>query len=356
MSQDRWSEDLIIRACLAPDDELATLFDEFGKLGSLDHLNSGVVRLLPYLYRRLEKIEITAPQLGVVKGVYVKSWYQHQVSRRKTLDTAMDALSDIEFLVLKGFALQALVYNSDPPTRPGDDVDILVRPEQREEALDRFLKLGFVMGHTLEKEHALTLKPSVSLVRGDEYVDLHWALYPTTNPGSVVRDLFTRFVLCDNRGQSFATASVTDHLVHGLVHGSAKNEVSPIRWVLDCSLLLKHPDCDLKQLVTTSEDWGWSRIVGRQLGRLEQEFNIPVDSEIVAMLKRNGSPLFIRFFQWSRNLQPSPGRKILAVLLINGLYLRENTPARRMSILQWATFGAWLRAAIALRRPGQVAS
>lgn len=356
MSQDKWSEDLIIRACLAPDEELATLFDEFGKLGSLDHLNSGVVRLLPYLYRRLERIEITAPQLGVIKGVYVKSWYQHQVSRRKTLDTALDALAGIEFLVLKGFALQALVYNNDPPTRPGDDVDILVRPEQREEALDHFLNLGFVMSPTLEKEHASALKPSVSLVRGDEHVDLHWALYPSTNPGSVVPDLFTRSVSCHNRGQSFATASVTDHLVHGLVHGSAKNEVSPIRWVLDCSLLLKHPDCDLKQLVTTAEDWGWSRVVGRQLGRLEQEFSIPVDSEIVAMLNSNSSPLFIRFFQWSRNLRPSLGRRILSVLLINGLYLRENTPSRRMLILWWAMSGAWLRAAIVLRRPSQVDS
>lgn len=349
MSRDEWSENLIIRACLAPNEQLPALFEQFAELGSLDELNPGVIRLLPYLYRRLERTGIAPPQLGVMKGVYLKSWYQHQVSRRKTLDTVLELLGDTEFLALKGIALQALVYNSDPPTRPGDDVDILIRPEGREQVLERFLSRGFRIAKMFPKAHVLNLQSSVSLTRQDEHVDLHWALYPSVIPGAVVRDLFDRSIMCDNRGHTFSTASVTDHLLHGLAHGSAKNEISPIRWVLDCALLLQHPDCDLQQLVDTASAWGWADVAVHQLERLRRDFGLQVDPKTLAALHSARTPGYIRLFHWSRSLRPSIGRKALAVLFINGLYGRENSLEKNLPLWLWAVRATVIRLQIALR-------
>jgi hypothetical protein len=77
-----------------------------------------------------------------------------------------------------------------------------------------------------------------------------------------------------NSQSALRTASVNHHLAHTLVHGAARNEVSPIRWVLDASLLLKHQDLDWQSFLRNSAELGWSDLVAKQLLTLQDTYGL----------------------------------------------------------------------------------
>lgn len=269
-------EHLLIIACLAPDENFEAAFRAFDSQSSLDGLNEGAIRLIPYLYRRLLTAGIQSPRLPILKGIYARFWYIENMYRVKGPGMCMSTLEGVPYLVLKGQALQRLVYAGDLATRPGDDTDILVRVEDRDRALDRFLKAGFVMKQRRWRRDLLALHPSVGLTREGVDVDLHWDIRPPVENVNVPAVLL-RDAQPINFGETRAqTASVNHHLAHTLVHGAAHNEVSPIRWVLDASRLLKHPDLRWSVFWDDARELGWSDVVERQMVVLRDSYKVEI--------------------------------------------------------------------------------
>lgn len=269
-------ERLLISACLAPERDLELAFRELDSDASLDGLNEGTMRLIPFLYRRLLRAGITSPRLPILKGVYTRYWYLENMYRARGVVQCASILEDLPFLVVKGQALQRLVYQNDLATRPADDMDILLRVDQREEALDRFLENGFRPKQARWKKDLLAMHPSVGLTRSGVDIDLHWDLKPPVETVNTA-EIFFR----DSRTIKFGefdlqTSSINHHLAHTLVHGAARNEVSPIRWVLDASQLLLHPDFLASKFWWDTQELGWENLVEEQIGILRDTYRISI--------------------------------------------------------------------------------
>jgi hypothetical protein len=90
--------------------------------------------------------------------------------RQRTVDEALEALSGIPVLLLKGISYLGRIYD-DPAARPMTDVDLLVSPSRREEALRRLQRKGYwLAGKARERSawhHAASLKKS------NASIDLH---------------------------------------------------------------------------------------------------------------------------------------------------------------------------------------
>lgn len=91
----------------------------------------------------------------------------------------------ISHLLFKGCHIRERIYD-DPALRPASDLDILVTKEQRRQAIDLLLSLGY---HLYPKEE--NVSHEVTLGKGRLYIDLHWDLL---RPGRTRRPLAEEFL------------------------------------------------------------------------------------------------------------------------------------------------------------------
>lgn len=280
------TEALLITACLATDDNLESAFRDFEKFGSLDDLNEGTLRLVPYLYRRLEKRKIPSVRLGILKGIYSRYWYLHHMFRSTNLELCQRILEGIPFLVLKGRAFQHLLYGEDAPTRPTDDTDILVHPKNRREVFQRFLTEGFETKFPRLHDEVLMLGPSMGLEKDGTSIDVHWGFYPPVDHEGLVDEMFKSSIPLLPGNGGTRTLCISHHFLHTLVHGWGRNEVSPIRWVLDASLLARNPDIDWDYMTSEARASGWSAIASRQLQFLSSKYEVKPPEHVVPLLSR----------------------------------------------------------------------
>jgi hypothetical protein len=317
------TESLLIKACISESDQLEAAFREFEKFGSLDDLNEGTLRLIPYLYRRLEKEGITSQQIGILKGIYTRYWYLHQMFRAKSLNICRDVLKEIPFLVLKGQAFHSLLYGNDPPTRPGEDTDVLVRIEDRGEALRRFIASGFQKKVPRLTRELLTMHPSVSLVRSGVEIDLHWDISPPTAGVDTSKVFFRDAVELASTSSLFLTASANHHLAHTLVHGWGRNEVSPIRWVLDAARLVNHPDVDWASFAENVNELGWGDVVQMQAHRLRNEHGLAIPPEVIKKIQLLGTGKHEHALTRHRTLNNGLGKKMSSLIFMRPAFLRS---------------------------------
>ena len=92
----------------------------------IDEIDYASMRLIPYLYKQSLKFRIGLSNEGICKGLYLRSWYTTQVKSAMPQRELRDLGLFHGSVILKGAALQQSVYRADPPTRPADDIDVLV--------------------------------------------------------------------------------------------------------------------------------------------------------------------------------------------------------------------------------------
>lgn len=317
------TEDLLIRACIAEPSAFEGAFREFEARGSLDDLNEGTIRLIPFLFRRLERERISAANFGILKGVYTRYWYLHHMHRSRGLGLTSEILSEIPFLVLKGQAFQSLLYGMDAPTRPGDDTDILIPTAQRHTAFKRFQAAGFHPRFPRTLTERLDLNPSTPLTRKGTDIDLHWQVYPPSGGVDVVDLFFGRSIVIPGPMGGLRTLCLEHHLAHTLIHGWGKNEVSPIRWVLDAAHLVRHPSLDWNDLVHDIVALGWQSVALRQLQRLHDEYQLPVPSGVLTELKESPTGRTQRAYLHHATMKKGLLKIVVSVFLIRPFYLRH---------------------------------
>ena len=95
-----------------------------------------------------------------------------QLMQRKVLQDTHNEFKQtgIEYLVFKGAHLRHTIY-ADPTHRPVCDIDILVRDEQKFDAVNALLQAGFNAHHEAEN-----ISHETSLHKNNVWIDLHWHL------------------------------------------------------------------------------------------------------------------------------------------------------------------------------------
>lgn len=286
------AEHHLLRAALLSDrTAVRASFDEWKLCVDLNDVEYGSLRLLPLLYRNLQRLGIGDDAMPRLKGIYRNAWVRNQLVLEQGL-RALRTLRDerIATLVLKGAALIADGSYAELALRPMEDFDLLVAPEDFARAIDVLRANGWNFHPAdVDPEWYLPYRHAVAL-KNDAHgeLDLHWAS---------IRDRF-------DGDEAFWSGSVegklqnvevrvlqpADQLLQLCGHASARNvDVAPIRWVADAWLLLtKHgPELDWERVVTIARDRKLSFVVLRCLEYLHVALGIDIPLSILLELERD---------------------------------------------------------------------
>jgi Uncharacterised nucleotidyltransferase len=306
-------QELLLEAGTAPTGAAGAAWEAWKRRNSLDGVDPAAQRLLPLVYRHLQDELADDADLGRLKGLYRRSWYRNQIVLRWT-GQALESLraARLDTLTLKGAALSALYYR-DSGARPMEDVDILVRTEQAEAALDALAAAGWTPVTDAPRRVFLAVRHAEELARGDgARIDLHWnALW---QPG---RDdaFWDASVDLELHGQRTRALCPSDELLHACVHGAAWNAVPPIRWVADALTVLAQAGdaIDWERLVAQARAREVTYTLAEALGYLAERFEAAVPAGAVEELARTQARLHERVGHRAARAAPSPVRTLCVV-------------------------------------------
>lgn len=262
----------LIRACLSQDAKSfsghAAAWDSSFDIEDID---AASMRLIPLYYKLAQQFGVKIENEGICKGVYLKSWYAYKTQGLMPLEDIMELLGGHEAIFLKGVALRGTVYRHDPPTRPADDIDFLVRPSQARAVVETLMLRGFRPEAKLSIETFTSLRHGVNLSKGKVNLDVHWSVVPIClDPGYLTR-IWIRSQEAEN---GVKVLSDTDSLIHSLIHGYGSNVIAPIRWIVDAALLIRKGSIDWELFSREIEVTGWGPMAMKQLEILSDHFGI----------------------------------------------------------------------------------
>lgn len=220
-------------------------------------------RVAPLLYRALAAgrigDEIPAAFGGACERLYYGAFRKNAIAL-ETGDEVLAALGGvgIDAAPLKGWAFQRggdPLYD-DPGTRPMDDLDLIVRPADREKAAATLAGLGFacVTPELARGGHEVALHRREAGV--DVFVELHWAW---AGSESLMRDFAVsgdRFLdeLCEEDDDGTRRPTHLGHLLFTAVH-AARHAFDRWIWLVDLHRLVSRRETDWPVLLDATRRW-----------------------------------------------------------------------------------------------------
>lgn len=211
-------------------------------------------------------------------------------SLAKALVHMLGAMRDagIAALAFKGQSLGALAYGDFRARRAGD-IDLLLRPRDREAAFAVLESLGY--RETTEREIGRPMTPTewaVCRAYQCEYacfneaegilVEPHWDFAPRTlSVPRLDESSWDRAVTVTVGGHAVRTLAPADLLTALCVHGS-KHEWVRLQWIADIAALVgRHPELDLASILSTGRRRGIERLLLLGLGLAHDLLGAPLD-------------------------------------------------------------------------------
>lgn len=290
-------------------------------------VDAGTHRLLPYLYRRVERHGVESPLRARLRGVYVRYWHDSLRSERGPLqDVAAMVRDGLDPVVLKGTALQLTVYGGDRPTRPATDVDVLIPQERLEEAIEWLEERGYEAPRGFSRTDRFARSKSVGLSYQGLEIDLNWRIHPFGLDPLLERRLMGRRVVVSQGGQVLSSLSPGDHLLHTLLHGSETNPVPMVRWILDsCLLMSELAEADWKIFVDEVARGGYRIPVLPMLLYLRTTWDAAVPELVLRLLTDLRTTAYGVVADWFLGMSNSRGRQVARVAFAHYLSERDMT-------------------------------
>jgi hypothetical protein len=282
---------LLLRAALLDRDEASLAWHSWRLTNVIDELDGGSYRLLPLLYRNLQRHGIADPDMERLKGIYRQTWYRNRIALHAARGVLQAlAAAGIETMVLKGAPLAIETY-AEPGVRPMNDIDIMVPAPSAQRAASVLQKAGFRarryprgLGRAQEIFHALGFANE-----GGVGIDLHWYLIEECrHPGA--DDLFwEESHPLEIGGVPTRALSPTDQLLHVCAHGSRWDPVPPIRWAADAHVLISRnaESIDWAHLVREARRRRLTLNIGGCMAYLREELDATVPEAVVEQLRRS---------------------------------------------------------------------
>lgn len=275
----------LLRACLAEEGTLRFLREWEGRQ-QWEDLDDASLRLIPYLFRTLERNGIESRYQARIKGTYARYWYLYHRDIAPGLEALRSAPAGLgPPLILKGLPLQSLVYGSDPPTRPVKDIDILVAPVHVPAWITHLESLGYVAESPYSLGYGLRYRKSAGYRSDRSSIDLNWRIHEYSADPSIEARMMARSQFVGIAGQSLQTLDATDHLLHTLLHGSAWNPVPPTRWVLDAALLIRGGAITWGTFIDEADRCDWRSPIVEMLDYLSSTFEVEIPAQSMASLR-----------------------------------------------------------------------
>jgi hypothetical protein len=279
------AQKLLLRAALGAGDGALEAWHLWRAAVDLGRLDAASQRLLPLLFRNLERLGARHPDSGRYRSVYRKVWYRNQTMLAELVDLLrLLHAGGVRTLVLKGAALIPLYYE-DVGVRAMNDLDILVPAARARDALDLMAGSEWTTSFPTTSSRVL-LTHSVLFERGLDDFDLHWhVMEECCLPGA--DEAFWRDAV-PLRYQDVDTLALNpgDQLMHIVVHGLRWAETPPLRWVADAMVVLARAadGVDWDRLADLTVGCGVVLPVYSGLRYLASSFAAPIPPGVLARL------------------------------------------------------------------------
>ena len=326
-------QELLLRAALLSREPALESWNEWKRSVNIDVIDYGSHRIVPLLYRNLQRHGVKDPLMERLKGVYRYYLYKNEILMHRVgaLLAAFEA-AGITTLVLKGAALIQLYYR-ESGLRPMLDADVLVHARDAERAMDVLAKSQWKPFRYLQPQMRIPIVHSTPFEdNGGRQVDLHWHLFWECFNAKEDDDYWKNAVAIKIGGVQTLALNSTDQLLHTCWHGARWNEVPPIRWVADAMAIL---DKSAGQIDWTSlfKKCVRHRIilpVKDSLEYLKKTFDVPVpDTVLKSMSAVRISKMERENYEVTLNpMAPPTTGKILRMLYYDYRWLSSSTSSR----------------------------
>jgi hypothetical protein len=210
-----------------------------------------------------------------------------QLMQRKILQDTRGAFetAGIEFLIFKGVQLRHTLY-TDPIHRSVCDIDILVRDEQKFDAIKALLQAGFIAHHKAEN-----ISHETSLVKNGVCIDLHWHLMrPGRSHIDLSNYLFSQrqeFSVFEDSGFYGVSneANLLVMLVHPAITKYVNGSAASLRHLVDIHRLAQSGDINWDRLGDTFEESGTCTAAWASLTWLQMLADQPLFEDLLSQLR-----------------------------------------------------------------------
>jgi hypothetical protein len=327
------TQELLLRAALLEREPALAAWDEWRRTVNLDVIDYGSHRMVPQLYRNLQRHGVKDPLIERVKGVYRYYLYKNEILMHR-IGALLAAFKEagIETMVLKGAALIQLYYR-ESGLRPMLDADVLVHARDAERAMELLMKSQWKPLRYGKPQVRIPIVHSTPFEDdGGRQVDLHWHLFWECFKASDNDDYWKKAVSIKVGGAHTLALSPTDQLLHTCWHGARWNEVPPIRWVADAMAILgaSAGEIEWPSLLKKAQRHRIILPVRDSLEYLKQKFEAPVpDTLLKSMSAARTSKLDRENYEMVLNpMAPPTTAKILRMLYYDYRWLSSSTSSR----------------------------
>lgn len=203
----------------------------------IEAADTGMLRLLPLLYRRLSHDKNQHAILARLKSKYRFTLYRNNLFLHR-LRPVIDALDQagIDYVFIKGLSMIVEFYQ-DLGLRPMNDWDISVPFNDYQQTCKIFSKHGFKPQIKVTEAYRHVRSSQGWSDKDDFEIDLHWRVLP----GFIKRDPLgvwenKKTVCFKNMEVPVPPPEVS--FISNVLHGLKPNPVAPIRWIADCIEIL----------------------------------------------------------------------------------------------------------------------
>lgn len=326
-------QELLLRAALLPREPALEAWNEWRRSVNIDVIDYGSHRMIPQLYRNMQRLGVKDALMDRLKGVYRYYLYKNEIlMHRIGILLAAFEEAGIETMVLKGAALIQLYYR-ESGLRPMLDADVLVHAHEAERAMEVLTRMQWKPLRYGQPRMRIPIVHSTPFEdEGGRQVDLHWHLFWECFNAKDDEDYWKNAVPIKIGGVGTLALSPTDQLLHTCWHGARWNEVPPIRWVADAMSILGASAAEIEwtSLLKKAQRHRIVLPVRDSLTYLKEKFDAPVpDSLLKSMAAVRVSKMERENYEVTLNpIAPPTTSKILRMLYYDYRWLSSSTSAR----------------------------
>ncbi|WP_309386013.1 nucleotidyltransferase family protein [Cerasicoccus frondis] len=275
--------DILLAIYQGDDDAL----ERWRKATDIDTTDSGMLRMLPLLYRRLKNERPDDASMPRLKSKYRYTIYRNNLTlhRLRGVVEALEA-AGIPVLYIKGLSL-VIKYYQDIGLRPMNDWDISVPFKDYERACNIIASCGFNPQIPVSNSYR-HVRSSQGWEDANSFeIDIHWRCLPGRIRGDLPA-VWNRATKHDFRGMQILTPCAEVDLLGVLHHGLSPNPTSPIRWVADSIEILDKAEIDWDLFLSLCPGGEFRKKLGpafRFIHALRPEWELPFVEEYSGRLE-----------------------------------------------------------------------
>lgn len=330
-------QELMLRAALLQREPALESWNEWKRNVNIDVIDYGSHRMVPLLYRNLQRHGVKEQLMDRFKGVYRYYLYKNEILMHR-IGTLLKSFEDagIETMVLKGAALIQLYYR-ESGLRPMLDADVLVHAHQAEQAMELLTRLQWKPVRYTQPQIRIPILHSTPFEdEGGRQLDLHWHLFWECFKANDDDDYWKKAIPIKIGGVQTLALNPTDQLLHTCWHGARWNEVPPIRWIADAMAILGDPTSEIEwpSLLKKAQKHRIVMPVKDSLEYLKKTFDAPVPDTLLKSLSAvRISKIERENYEVTLNpMAPPTTSKILRQLYYDYRWLSSSTSSRFKSL------------------------